>query len=187
MRTAEIFGTEAPIPLCRDPVAQVSEIHRNDMNVMAESIADALRKGGKVGKLATRGANSFTIEALRGFGEYRISFASGVDGEQLVVTHRRVAISHRHDLYRYGFRFFLTDNMCKAIAASNFGSYAHSFEKDASLLLGDFRPQSRGQLEVYHPNSIKVVRKPPIAISEFHEMSNRQTLLIEAIYGTENG
>ena len=131
--------------------------------------------------------NSFTIEALRGFGEYRISFSSGVDGAQLVGTIQRIAISQRRDLYRYGFRFCLAESMCKAIASENFGSYAHTFEKGDCLLLGDCRSQARDQLEVRIPSNVKTVRKPPVTISEFQEMANQKTLLIEAVYGTEIG
>ena len=93
-----IFGTESPIPLRRDQVV-------NDLSVMAESIADALGKEAKVGKLPARRMNSFTAEVLLGFGEYRASFASCADGAKLVDTIQRVAFSQRHDLYRYGFRF----------------------------------------------------------------------------------
>ena len=76
---------------------------------------------------------------------------------------------------------------CTAIASANFGPYAHTFEKDDCFLLGDFRIQPRDQLEVYHPSNVATVRKPPVTISEFKEMSNQQTLLIEAAYGIENG
>ena len=138
MRTAEIFGTEAPIPLCRDPATQPSETRRNEMNVMAESIADALCKDDKVGKMSTRGMNGFTTEALRGFGEHRVIFADGVDGERLTETLMRIAVSQRHDLYRFGFRFFITERVCKCVASASFGSYAHTFEEDDCLLLGDF-------------------------------------------------
>ena len=77
--------------------------------------------------------------------------------------------------------------MCNAIASANFGSYAHTFEMDGSLLLGDFRIQSRDQLEVYHPPNVKTGRKPPVSISEFQEMSNQKKLLIEAVYGFGDG
>ena len=186
-KTSDIFGTESPSPLCRDPVAQPSEARRNDMNVMAESISDALGKEDTIGKLSARSVNSFTIEALRGFGGCRISFASGVDGEQVVDTHQRIAIAQRRDLYCYGFRFFPTEDMRKAIASANFGSYARKSEKDDCLLLGDFRSQSRDRLEVYQPSNVTTVRKPPETISLFQEMSNRQTLLIDAVYGIANG
>ena len=82
------------------------------MNVMAESIADALGKDDKVGKMSTRRMNGFTTEALRGFGEHRAIFAAGVDGEQLTETLMRIAVSQRHDLYRFGFRFFITEREC---------------------------------------------------------------------------
>ena len=155
VRTAEIFGTDAPIPLCRDPAAQASDAHRNDLNVMAESIAGAHGKEGDVAKLPTRTMDSFSTEALRGFGEYRVPFASGVDVEQLADTIRRIAVSRRRDLYRYGFRFFLTENMRNAIETPNFGSYAHSFVKEDCLFLGDFRAQSMGRLAVCHPYNVK--------------------------------
>ena len=78
MQTSEIFGGEAPIPLCRGPVVQPSEIRRNDMNVMAESIADALGKeGDKIGKLSARRMNSFSVESLRGFGGISRRFLFG--------------------------------------------------------------------------------------------------------------
>ena len=54
-------------------------------------------------------------------------------------------------------------------------------------MLGDFRGRPRDQLGVYNPVDIKIARKPPATISESQAMSNRKTLLIEAIYGVENG
>ena len=56
MRHKEIFGSNSPIHLCRDAVSQMSESRRNDMNAMAESIADAIGKDDKVGKLSSRGS-----------------------------------------------------------------------------------------------------------------------------------
>ena len=151
IQTSEIFGTEAPIPLFRDPVVHSSDIRRDDMDAMGESIADAMGKEVKIGKFPDRRMNSFIIDAVRGFCEYRIPIESGVDGGILADTLRRIAISQRRDLYRYGFRFFLTASARKAIAMANFGPYAHAFEKGDFLLLGDFRGQSIDQLEVYRP------------------------------------
>ena len=149
MQTSGISGSESQISLGFDPVAQPPEARRNDMNVMAESIADSLGEEDKIGNLSARRMSSFAIEALLGFGDYRISFASGVDDEQTADTIRRIAISQRRDLYRCGFRFFHTEDLRKAIASANFGPYACAFEKDGCLLMGDFRSQSRDRLEVY--------------------------------------
>ena len=124
---------------------------------------------------------------MRGFGEYRAPFASGVDGDQLVDTLHRNAVSQRHDLFRIGFLFFLTERMRNAIDSSNFGPYDYSHEEEDCILSGDFRGQPRDQLEAHHPSHTKPVRRPPVTISEFQVMSNRQSLIIEAVYGTKNG
>ena len=59
-------------------------------------------------------------------------------GDQLVDTLRRIAISQRRDLYRIGVRFFMTENMRRATASENFGSYTHAHEKGDCVLLGVF-------------------------------------------------
>ena len=193
MRTAEIFGTSAPIPLCVGPVAQRQsrELPENsrivELSSMAETLAEVCGKEERATKLPHRRMHSFTIEALRGFGTYKVAFSAGVGGEQLTETLLRIAISQRHDLYRFGFRFFFTENLCKAVATGSFGSFAHDTEKEEVILLGDFRPQPRDKLEVYHPSTVKTSRKAPETISEFHDMALQQILLLEAIYGKENG
>lgn len=48
-QSSEIFGAAAPIPLCQDPVITQSEQRRSDMDVMAESTADAMGKEEKKG------------------------------------------------------------------------------------------------------------------------------------------
>ena len=98
------------------------------MNVMAESTAGAMGKEEKVGKISVRRMNSFTIEALRGFGGYRIPCASGVGGDQSADTLQRIAIAQRHALFRFGFRFPTTESLRKAIATASFVSYAHLHE-----------------------------------------------------------
>ena len=105
MQLSGIYGAEAPIPLRRDPVTMQSEQRRSDMIVMAESIADAMGGEEKVRKLPVRRMNSFALEALPGFGEYKVPFAAGVGGYQLVDTLQSTAISQRRDLFFFGFRF----------------------------------------------------------------------------------
>ena len=121
------------------------------MNLMDEPIADAMGKEDKVGELSARRLISFTIDALRGIGEYRAPCASGVYVDQLVDTLHRIAISQRRDLPRFGPRSFSTDNMRNAIASANFGAYAYSHEIEDCVMLGDFRGNPRDQLEVYRP------------------------------------
>lgn len=64
-----------------------------DVNTMAESLACVICKEGRISKIYLRRMRRFALEALRGFGDYRIPFASGVDGEQLTVTMTRTAFS----------------------------------------------------------------------------------------------
>ena len=154
---------------------------------MAESIADAMGKEDKIGQLSARRMNSFTTDSILGFGEYRVPFDSGVGGANLVYTLKCIAISQRHEFFRFVFRFFSAESTWKAISAANFGPYAHLREKEDCILLGDFRGKPRGQLEAYHPPHAKPVRKQPVTISGFQETPNQQTLLIEAAFGVGNG
>ena len=177
----------SPIPLCRDPGAMQSEQRRTDMSATAESVADAMGEEEKVGKLSARRMSRFPIDSIRGFGEYRTPFGSGVDVGRLVDTLQRIAISQRRDLFRFGFRFFGAESMCKAIAAASFGTYAHMREKEDCILLVDFRGQPRDQSQVYRPTHTKPVRKLPGAINGFQELPNQPTLLVEAVFGIQNG
>ena len=105
------FGTDAPIPIGRDPVAQNSEQRRTDMNAVADSTADAMGKEEKAGQLSVRRMNIFTLVAPMIFSEYRIPPDAGLGGDQLVDALRRISISQRRDLYRFAPLFFLTENI----------------------------------------------------------------------------
>ena len=59
---------------------------------------------------------SFATEALRGFGGNRITFAAVADGGHLSDTQLGIAASQRRDLYRYGFRPVITEEMRKAVS-----------------------------------------------------------------------
>ena len=193
MRTAEIFGTAAPTPLCSDPVTQrqsmdfPSNQRSAVLSSMAETLADVFGQKERATKLSHRRLHGFTLAALRGFGNYKVSFASGVDGEQLTGALLRLPISQRRDLYRFGFRFYFTGNLRKSVSTGSFGSFSHATEKGEVILLGDFRPQHRDKLEVYHPSTVKEVRKAPETIIEFRDMASHQILFLQAIYGEENG
>lgn len=66
MQPSEIYGAEATFSIRRDPSTQQSGQRRTDMNVMAESNADATGKEEEERKLSVRKMNSFTLDAMRG-------------------------------------------------------------------------------------------------------------------------
>ena len=111
IQTAEIFGTDDAITLSQDHATQRSDHRRNDMACMAESLAGVIGPDDRSGALPVRRRNSFVLEDLRRFGECNIPFSSGSDGEQRADTLLRIAIPHRRELYRYGFRFVLAENV----------------------------------------------------------------------------
>ena len=177
MKSSGIYGTEAQIPICRDPATHQSERRRADMNVVEEFIAVAMGKGEKARNLSVVRMNRFALDSLWLFGGYRIPPASGVGRCQLVDALRRIAIFLRRELYRSGIRSFLNGHARGAISSGNFGQYTNDHEKEYCMPMGDFRGQPRGQLYVYFPANTEPVRIQPVTIIEFQEMSNRKTLL----------
>ena len=86
----------------------------------------------RASNINTRRMNRSAMGALRGFGAFRIPFASRLGGGKLAGAFTPIDVSQRHGPYRYGLRVFFAENMCKA-AIGPFRPYPHAFDKDDTL------------------------------------------------------